>query len=120
MMGIAAALGVDVAVLDADAPTFGLAGRDVSRRRLERLAAKADALERMRTHRPAQWGKLVALEEEAERRVAFDSRLPREIWLGFFGELVHHQAGLLTADDFQLWREWIQDLVVVRYPAMAA
>ena len=106
LLGIASALGVDVAVLDADIPDFGLAGLDISRRRLGRLGARADALEKMRLFRPAQWAKLIDLEAESERKAAFDSRLPRETWVGFFSEIVHHQAGLLTADDFQLWREW--------------
>ena len=117
-LGIAAALGVDGYSLDADAADFGLTGAAISRRRLERLAAQADALERTRVFRPTQWVKLVGQEAESERKMSLDSRLPLEIWTGFFSELVHHQAGILTDDDFQRWREWVQDLVTSRYPSM--
>ena len=119
LLGIAAALGVDVYALNADIPDFGLTGLDISRRRLGRLAAQADALERMRLFRPAQWAKLVAQEAESERKMSLDSRLPLEIWMAFFSELVNHQANILTDGDFQHWRRWIQDLVVGRFPTMA-
>ena len=76
MLAIAVSLGVDADSVDADAPDFGLAGKDVSRRRLGRLAAQADALERMRLFRPTQWARLVFEELESERRVTLDSRLP--------------------------------------------
>ena len=117
-LAIASALGVDGYSLDADAADFGLGGKDVSRRRLERLAAQADALERMRVFRPAQWTKLVAQEAESERKAALDSRLPVEIWTGFYSEIVHHQSGLLTNDDFQDWLKWVQELTITRYPTM--
>ena len=118
-LAIAVALGVDAYSLSPDALDFGLTGLDISRRRLERLAAQADALERTRVFRPSQWVKLVGQEAESERKMSLDSRLPLEIWTGFFSELVHHQAGILTDDDFQRWREWVQDLVTSRYPGMA-
>ena len=118
LLGIAAALGVDGYALDPDAVDFGLNGAAISRRRLERLAAKADALERMRKHRPAQWAKLVAEEEDKERKAALDSRLPRETWIAFFGEVISHQANILTDDDFRRWRQWILELVTSRYPTM--
>ena len=118
-LAIAVALGVGADALDADALDFGLAGKDVSRRRLERLAAQADALERMRLFRPAQWAKLVFEELESERRVALDSRLPVETVQGFFSEVVNHQQAILTEDDFGLWQEWVSDLLITRYPTMA-
>ena len=119
VLGIAAALGVSHSDLDADSPHFGLAGLVVSRRRLERLAAKADALERMRLFRPAQWAKLVAEEEDKERKAALDSRLPRETWTGFFGEVVNHLADILTEGDFRQWVQWVEELATYRYPTMA-
>ena len=82
-LAIAVALGVDGYALDVDGADFGLAGKDVSRRRLERLAAQADALERTRVFRPTQWVKLVGQEAESERKMSLDSRLPLEIWTGF-------------------------------------
>ena len=118
-LAIAVALGVDGYSLDADAVDFGLIGAAISRRRLERLAARADALEKMRLFRPAQWAKLIAAEAESERKISLDSRLPAEIWGGFFSELVHHQSGILTDGDFQSWMEWVSDLAITRYPAMA-
>lgn len=117
-LAIAAALGVDAYALDPDAVGFGLINLDISRRRLERLAAKADALERMRKHRPAQWAKLVAQEEEAERRVALDSRLPVEVWTGFWADVVSHQAGILIERDFIEWMGWVSDLVEKRHTQM--
>ena len=77
--------------MDADAPDFGLAGVAISRRRLGRLAAQADALERMRLFRPTQWARLVFEELESERRVSLDSRLPVETVKGFFSDVVNHQ-----------------------------
>ena len=118
LLGIAAALGVDGYALDPDAVDFGLNGAAISRRRLERLAAKADALERMRLHRPAQWARLVTEAEESERKAALDSRLSRETWTGFFGEIAAHQSGLLIERDFRDWIEWVEDLTVARYPSM--
>ena len=118
-LAIAVALGIDAYAVDVDGVDFGLTGLDISRPRLERLAAKADALERMRKHRPAQWARLVTEEADSERTAALDSRLPAETWTGFFSEIVSHQANLLTADDFQRWREWVLDLVRTRYPSMA-
>ena len=118
VLGIAAAYGLDHYDLDADALDFGLAGKDVSRRRLERLSAKADALERMRRNRPAQWAAWVAQQDDGERKAALDSRLPRETWTGFFGEIVAHQSGLLIERDFRDWIEWVEDLTVARYPSM--
>ena len=115
---IAAALGVDAFALDVDRPDFGLPV-GVSRRRLERLGKRADALERMRVHRPAQWAAWVARSEEGERAAALDSRLPRETWTSFFGELVDHQSGLLIERDFRDWIEWIKELAQHRYPTMA-
>ena len=98
---------------------FGLSGLDISRRRLGRLGARADALEKMRLFRPAQWIKLVGQEAESERKMSLDSRLPIEIWTAFFSELVNHQANILTDGDFRDWQTWIQDLVIARYPMMA-
>ena len=118
LLGIATAYGLDNYGLDADAPDFGLTGVDISRRRLERLAAKADALERMRLHRPAQWSRQVLEAETEERKAALDSRLPREIWLAFFSDVTSHQSNILTAHDFQSWIEWVKDLTIDRYPTM--
>ena len=109
-----------MAVLDAAAPDFGLAGKDVSRRRLERLAAKADALERMRLFRPSQWAKLVTEEEAQERQVALDLRLPRETWAGFFGEVVSHQSGLLTESDMMDWIRWVAGTDGLQIPNVMA
>ena len=104
---------------DADALDFGLAGKDVSRRRLGRLAAQADAMERMRIHRPTQWARLVFEELESERRVTLDSRLPVEVVMKFFTDVTNHQAAILTEDDFRLWTEWAVELVKTRYPSLA-
>ena len=116
---IAAALGVDAYALDVDRPDFGLTDVTVSRRRLERLGKRADALERMRLHRPAQWAAWVARSEEGERAEALDSRLPRETWTGFLDELVTHQSRLLIERDFRDWVAWVKELAVARYPSMA-
>ena len=117
-VAIAAALGVDGYQIDADAPDFGLTGVAVSARRLERLAARADALERMRLHRPAQWAKLVAEAEESERKEALDSRLPRETWIAFFREVIGHQSRLLTETDMLSWIAWVESLAESKYPTM--
>ena len=115
LLGIAAALGVDGYALDADIPDFGLNGAAISRRRLERLAAKADALERMRLFRPSQWAKLVTEEEAQERKAALDSRLPRETWTAFWVDVVSHQANILIDSDFRAWMEWVSELVENRH-----
>ena len=117
-VAIAAALGVDAYSLNPDMADFGLTGAAISPRRLERLAARADALERMRLHRPAQWATWVAKAEETELAVALDSRLPRETWTGFFGEIINHQSRLLTEGDMRDWIQWVEDLAVSRYAAM--
>ena len=118
-LAIAVALGVDGYALDADALDFGLKGAAISRRRLGRLAAQADALERMRLFRPAQWAKLVAEESESERKMSLDSRLPLETVRGFFSEVVNHQSLILTDDDFRDWIEWVSEMTIARYPTMA-
>ena len=119
LLGLAAAYGLDVAQVDADAPDFGLNGAAIAPQRLVRLAAKADALERMRKFRPAQWAKLVAGTEEAERKAALSSRLPRETWVGFWTTVAGHQSALLSETDLQAWFGWISDLVAERFPEMA-
>ena len=118
VLGIASAFGLDHYALQPDAPDFGLTGQTVARRRLERLAARADALERMRLHRPAQWATWVAEHDEKERQAALDSRLPRETWTGFLGDLIAHQSRLLTEADMRDWIAWVEDLAVSRYPTM--
>ena len=119
LTAIAAGLGVDAYGLNPDVTDFGLTGAAISPRRLERLAARADALERMRLHRPAQWAAWVAKAEETELAVALDSRLPRETWTGFFGEIINHQSRLLTDGDMRDWIQWVEDLAESKYPAMA-
>ena len=118
-LAIAAALGVDAYALDVDRPDFGLSDVAISRRRLERLAARADTLERMRRSRPAQWAAWVAHQDDAERAAALDSRLRRETWVEFFREIVSHQSLLLIERDFRDWIEWVKELTVARYPTMA-
>ena len=114
-LAIAAALGIDAYFLDVDSTDFGLTGAGISRRRLERLAAKADALERMRRYRPAQWAVWVAQQDDAERKATLDSRLPREIWTAFWVDVVSHQANILIDSDFRAWMEWVSELVENRH-----
>ena len=118
-VAIATALGINGYDLDADAADFGLKGAGISRRRLERLAARSDALERMQRQRPAQWASWVAEQDAAERKEALDSRLPRETWTAFFSDLVAHQSTILTERDMQDWIRWVKDLAIYRYPTMA-
>ena len=118
-VAIATALGINAYDLDADVADFGLKGAAISRRRLERLAARSDALERMQRQRPAQWASWVADADAAERKEALDSRLPRETWTAFFAELVQHQSTILTERDMQDWIRWVKELAIYRYPTMA-
>ena len=117
-LGIATALGIDAYSLDPDSADFGLNGQTVSPRRLERLAARAGAMQQMQRHRPAQWAGLVAKTEEMERQESLDTRLPLEVWVNFWGEVVAHQSSLLTEADMRHWTHWLEDLVRHRYPEM--
>ena len=117
-LAIAAALGIDAYSLDVDSPDFGLTGAGISRRRLERLAARADALERMRRYRPAQWAVWVAQQDDAERKAALDSRLPRETWTAFWADVVSHQENILIDGDFSVWMGWVKELVENRHTQM--
>ena len=118
-LALANALGIDADALDADAADFGLLGASISRRRLQRLAARSDALDRMRRQRPAQWADWVAEQDAAERKAALDTRLPRDTWTAFFSALVAHQATILTERDMQDWILWVKELAIYRYPTMA-
>ena len=117
--GVATALALDNYELDPDAADFGIGEATVSSRRLERLVARAEALEQMRLHRPAQWAKLVSEEEWKERQEALDSRLPRDTWMGFFQEMLAHQSNILSEDEMGHWIIWVKDLAQHRFPAMA-
>lgn len=105
---IAAAFEIDVAEIELEAST-----------KQASIARKSQVLARLQADRPAQWLVWKTEQEAAAAKRAADKRIDKDRVIAFVGDVMTHQAGLLTESDMQLWIVWIEDLVKYRYPELA-